>query len=502
MVVNMKCPNCGADMKEGVLYCEHCGEDIHIVPDFEPELEYNLEQTLSDIVKDIDGNDTASIVEEKLTLDEDNEEEEQSQDWDARNVAYGKRRNKNYKLYFLLGIIIGLVLVGSVSSLLISRYYSPAYQTSMAEKCIVAQEYDMAIDYYSRAMELEPGSVELKFSLAEVYFLKNNKIEYEYLLREIVNDKNASAEQLESAYGKLIAIYRAREDYKTINELLMASKNESIISKYQNYIASTPEFSVKEGNYTSIQPLKLTNFGTGKIYYTLDGSEPDVNSNLYTAPILLEDGAYCVKACYINELGIASDVVTKNYNIEIELLPPLEISAVSGEYQFPINIEILSDDYSVYYTKDGSTPNEYSTVYTGPIPMPLGKTTFKFIRIEDGRCSEVFERTYTLKMNTEYTPEEAVADVVQYSVQTGRIMSEYGEFDDTGAVYRYEYQYVTNINKVDDFYVISEILRDANMALTKTGNHFAVNAYTRELFKLQIDELGNYSLVEIEKESQ
>ena len=23
----MKCPNCGAEMKEGTLYCEHCGED-------------------------------------------------------------------------------------------------------------------------------------------------------------------------------------------------------------------------------------------------------------------------------------------------------------------------------------------------------------------------------------------------------------------------------------------------------------------------------------------
>ena len=47
----MKCPNCGAEMKEGTLYCEHCGEDIHIVPDFEPEIEYNMEQTLHDIAR-------------------------------------------------------------------------------------------------------------------------------------------------------------------------------------------------------------------------------------------------------------------------------------------------------------------------------------------------------------------------------------------------------------------------------------------------------------------
>lgn len=497
----MKCPNCGADMKEGYLYCEHCGEDIHIVPDFEPELEYNLENTLHGIGQEIHGE---QIPQGNIRDWNANEEIEDDimQDWDKQGNASKAGFWKKFKLYFFSGILILVLLAITVAIVLIHRHNSLDFQVSMAEKFVSEQDYDMAQQYYSRALELEPGSIELKFSLAEVFFQKNNKIEYEYLLRGIVQDKNASAEQLESAYGKLIAIYSAREDYTTINELLMASGNESIISKYQNYIAVVPDFSVKEGSYTSIQPLKLTNFGTGKIYYTLDGTEPDENSLLYTAPILLEDGQYCVKACYINELGIVSDVVTKNYIIEIEELPPPEISAVSGDYQFPINIEILSEYSAIYYTKDGSVPDEHSSVYSGPIPMPLGNSTFKFIRIEDGRSSEVVERTYTLKMHTKYTPEQAVADVVKYSLATGKILNEFGDFDETNSVYLYEFQYVTNINEVDDFYVVSEILSDDNQVLTKTGNHFALNAYTKELFKLQIDEFGNFNLVEIEKEAQ
>lgn len=494
----MKCPNCGADMKEGSLYCEQCGEDIHIVPDFEPELEYNLEQSLYGIVQEIHGEEEP---EEVWTVHDESDEEDFHQDWDGLAFQQGSGLRK-FRLYFLSGVLIGLLFFLIIGGVLVHRYYSLEYQVTVAQRYTEETEYDMAVTHYSRALELDPDSVELKFSLAEVFFLKNNKIEYEYLLREIVKDKKASAEQLESAYGKLIAIYRAREDYTTINELLMESGNESIISKYQNYIAVEPEFSVKEGSYTSIQPLKLINFGTGKIYYTLDGSTPDENSTVYTAPILLEEGSYCVKACYINELGIASDVVTGNYTIEIEELPPPEISAVSGDYQFPINIEILSEFAAIYYTKDGSIPNERSSVYSGPIPMPLGDSVFKFIRIEEGRSSEVVERTYTLKMNTKYTPEEAVADVVQYSIDTGKILNEHGDFDETRAAYLYEFQYVTNINKVDDFYVVSEILSDDNQILTKTGNHFALNAYTKELFKLQIDEYGNFNLVEIEKEAQ
>ncbi len=40
-------------MPEGSLYCEHCGEDIHIVPDFEPELERNIEQNINSILEEL-----------------------------------------------------------------------------------------------------------------------------------------------------------------------------------------------------------------------------------------------------------------------------------------------------------------------------------------------------------------------------------------------------------------------------------------------------------------
>ena len=43
----MKCPNCGNELKEGHLICEICGEEIQIVPDFEPEIENRMTETLS-----------------------------------------------------------------------------------------------------------------------------------------------------------------------------------------------------------------------------------------------------------------------------------------------------------------------------------------------------------------------------------------------------------------------------------------------------------------------
>lgn len=487
----MKCPNCGAEMKEGTLYCEHCGEDIHIVPDFEPEIEYNIEQTLNDIAKEMTPETSETDAEDTM------QETAEVQDWDdLLGDSVGKHPFR-WKFVVLAIVLVVVAIVVTGVGISYSHYHSAEYQTKCAREYVKTEEYDQAITCYQRALEIDPENINLKFELADIYFQKNNKMEYEYLLREIVSDNAATTEQLESAYGKLIAIYAAREDYKTINDLLQNCGNVNIMSKYQSYMAMEPEFSLQEGYYTSIQPLKLTTFGSGKIYYTMDGSEPGENSSLYTAPILLESGDYCVKAVYVNENNIYSKVVTKNYHIEIEELSAPDVTAVSGDYEFPINIEV-SDGEDVYYTTDGSDPTQNSTVYTGPIPMPLGKSVFRFIRIADGRKSEIVEKSYNLVMNTQFTPEEAVQKVVDYEVQSGKILETSGSFDDSQAAYLYQYQYVTNINKIDDFYIIAEIYRGEDGTLTRTGNLFAVNAYTQALYKLQFDESSRrYTLVAV-----
>lgn len=472
----MKCPNCGEEMAEGALYCEHCGEDIHIVPDFEPELESNLEQTISSIVEDL---------------------EERT---DEPDEAYPEEIPRKHHIWKMLTVLLILVIAAAAGmGIWVWLYNSEEYQVKQAMRYTESGSYDKAVAFYKRALELNEDDIELRFSLAEVYLLKNNKIEYEYLLREIARDEDASAEQLDRAYGKLIAIYRARGDYQTINDLLLATNDETLLSTYQNYIARMPEFSIKEGYYTSIQPLKLTAFGTGKIYYTMDGSEPDENSAQYITPILLEDGDYCIKAVFINDNGIVSDVAVGEYHIDNDEIPAPEISAVSGEYSFPIYIEVLNEDREdIYYTMDGSDPNYFSNVYTGPIPMPLGKTVFKFARIVDGVTGDIAERTYELELNTEYTPAEAVEDILQYYLDNGKVYDRAGRFNDSEDMYKFYYQYVININEISDFYVIAEFYQSADGTLTRTGTDYAVDVYTKERYRLQKDKRGRYELTLIE----
>ena len=485
----MKCPNCGAEMKESRLYCENCGEDIHIVPDFEPELERNMEQSLEHILEEV-AQDTGQA------------DADAKKDAGAKSSELTKRRQSLYG-WIGIGVLVLLLTVGGVK---LFQYFSPDYQTKRARQTTASRQYEKAIQYYTRAMELDRFNVDLKLELAEVYFLKNDKTEYEYWLREIVTDPNTSAEQLESAYGKLIAIYRAKEDYQTISDMLLTCESESIRTAYRNYLAEAPQFSVAGGEYDEVQALKLTVTGKGTIYYTLDGGEPDENAQRYTAPILLENGNYTVKAVYINKNGVVSNTVEAEYHITVEELEAPELNVDDGEYDTPVFITVLNDTEEIYYTTDGTNPTMNSAQYTGPVPMPLGVSHFKFARLEMGRSSEIVERRFVFELDTDITPEQAVDMVRTNALDSGKIRDHSGHFDDTTAHYQYQYLCVANIDKISDsgsgmndvgvYYVVAEVLVDAQDIANRTGNYFAINAYQGSFYKLQIEN-GVYTLVGI-----
>lgn len=465
----MKCPNCGAEMKEGRLYCESCGEDIHIVPDFEPELERNIEQSLEHILENV----------------------AQTDKQEAKKLSEAKMR-----LIVGWSVIGALVIVLVVGIVMLVQYFSPQDQMEKARQATAKGKYEKAIQHYTRAMELDRFNVELKFELAEVYFLKNDKTEYEYWLLNIVEDPSTDAEQLESAYGKLIAVYRARGEYQAINDMLLNCESEAIKATYHGYLAAPPQFSVTPGEYNEVQALKLTVTGKGTIFYTTNGSVPDETSEHYTAPILLENGKYTINAVFVNENGVYSEMVSAEYHIDVEELEAPEINADGGEYSTSIYITVMNDTENVYYTTDGSEPTMDSLQYTDPIPMPLGVSNFKFARIEPGRTSRVVERTYTFVLDTDLTAEAAVDKVREYSLETGKIVDNFGHFDDTKACYQYHFLWVVNINDINDFYVVAEVLVDAEGISTRTGNYYAINAYTGYFYKLQIEN-GFYTLIEV-----
>ena len=470
----MNCPKCGAKIEEGSLYCTACGEDIHIVPDFDSEVEQSIQDALEQIAEEVKDSSGSDMKEKP------------------------EKRKKGYwgwviGFFFLIIIALCGVIIGAWYHM----EHSVEYQLAHAAECVENQDYEQAISYYLRAQELGNSDQEIQFALADCYYAMDNVGGYESQLLSMIDSGLLNQEQLERAYSRLIQSYRARNDYQTIDELLNDCDNENIRSTYQNLQARPPEFGFEEGFYHEILPLKLSSNTAGTIYYTMDGTEPDTSSTVYTAPIFLDNGEYTIKAVFVNQYGLVSDVVTKRYQIEIQIPIAPDVMTASGEYSSPTMIQINCEEYeTVYYTLDGTVPTDKSIRYTGPIPMPLGDSTFCFAIIEeDGIVGEVAERTYSLQLNTDIGVDMASITVYNEMLRTGRIQDYEGHAGENG-IYQYRFQYPMTIGE-EDYYIFAEMHVDETGGGIRTGSYYAVQIYNCICYKLKIDENNNYSIVEI-----
>lgn len=126
-----------------------------------------------------------------------------------------------------------------------------------------------------------------------------------------------------------------------------------------------------------------------RIYYTLDGSTPTEQSTLYTAPFQITQNT-TVRAIVVAYGQYYSDVATENIVITAE--PTISMNHLNGQ----ITIEGPAGA-NIYYTLDGSTPTEQSTLYTGPIkdlPQLLSRTV-KAVSVINSQASAVVSATYT-----------------------------------------------------------------------------------------------------------
>lgn len=489
----MKCPNCGKEIEEGHLICEECGNEIQIVPDFDPEIENSITETLSTLAALQDDEQTGEDDRQDIH-GEGNGEPEIEEDEETRIEEIAKRSHK-------IGVMIAIVIVlffAALSYHFYSGYVDTVeYKVNKAKEYAANGEYARAIEYLDSAYEKDDNQSQILFTKADYYYLMSDN---ESALRELklVIDKGIySYEDVEEAYDKMIAIYAREERYEEINELLLACNEDAIVTMFQGYMAKGPEFSYAEGDYDMVIPLKLSSNTAGTIYYTMDGSTPNKLSSVYTAPLFLENGDYEISAVFINDYGIKSEVVSKKYHISPEIPIAPEVNLYSGEYIKPMMIEVEElEGCSIFYTVDDSEPDASSILYTGAIPMPLGTTYFRFVNIsEEGIASEITERVYTLKLQNAISTDAAVVMLQEMLLRSGYLKDAEGHSVFQSGAYSYQYNSVLEIGD-ETYYAMYEYHNDGTGKLSRTDKVFIVQAYTGAVARLGYDVNGDFIAVE------
>lgn len=479
----MKCPHCGSDMLQEQVFCEKCGKERLLVPVFEPEIEDSVAASMSNIVQELSPEIQPNIHETA--------EDSKATEKDVDTGHHGTKQ-----INFFVTAIISLIIFICVFSIFFYAYTENSfeYQYQRAQKAFANENYEEALEIADICLTMEPDSVEIRLFMLEIY----QEQELTDLVIKKCKELIAFAPERQEPYDILIPIYIKAEEYQKLSQLLAKCQIPAVVESYADYMALPPQFDPGEGAFNTSISLKLIAGGNGTVYYTLDGSTPSKYSDRYTAPVKLLSGKYEVSAIYINDFGIASDIVTKTYQIDsfIDITP--EISLPSGDYAIPQSIRVTVPDEgcTVYYTTDGKDPTMDSEIYTTAFLMPLGSSTFKFLMVDsEGNESEIITRNYNCVPNVIFSTEQAVIMLKQQLIARGEILNVNGDLPGTTDRKEYLCEHAATADG-QVYYVIYEYLYNGSGQMIRTGNVYAFSVMDAQMRKAAITENGYLSLAE------
>ena len=397
----MKCRYCKSEIPEGELYCKKCGREVQIVPDYNP-----LEEMLTAQIQ-LDGNEQESELDQYINQNRRNNnrtgqtagrntgstgrmltEKERRKRQSAKAARKKALRRKRRIVLLIMALIV--VLAGAGFYVVYQNSYNGIMKK--AQKAAQSKDYTTAEAYYKQAISKNTKKADAYTGLADVYLLQDKTDEGTTLFEEAVSKQSGNVE----LYKACMDFYLKSDQNMEIPELL-DSVSDSMLEKLSDYVVDEPKFSLEDSmTYDDVQKLLLT-ADKDTIYYTTDGTDPDLTSTKYTSEgIQISEGETTIKAIAVNKKGVPSSISKKIYTVEFPVEDAPAVSPSTGQYDEAVQIEVkVPEGYTAYYTTDGTDPTTASTKYTGPIDMPKGETLFKVVLVNGkGRMSGITTRNY------------------------------------------------------------------------------------------------------------
>lgn len=260
------------------------------------------------------------------------------------------------------------------------------------------------------------------------------------------------------------------------------------------------------GTYTTPFDLSIVSDQNNKMYYTLDGNEPNRQSVPYGQPIRFTN-----EDISGDSMNVTLKVVSYSQNAPIikgkstfhftlvrsEITPPY-MEPDSGDYWEAEYIYIYGpENADIYYTYDGSTPSKNSTLYTGPIQMKRGNYVLSAIAIDkSGVKSEVASYVYNLivepMVSEDYAFEAVLYDLLEEGLIEEDKPDESGQYKVPGGGIRRINRGGTTIIENESYYVIQvDYLNDGQNVQATT--YYGINDQTGELYRLNRSSANTFS---------
>ena len=386
----MECRYCGAKLNKDDVSCPVCHNSIYTIPDYNPLDDMLAEQVKAGVnqeEKDVFST-TGSLRKKGNNTSRQtgriSDKERRRRAMEKKKAARRKRRRIIISIFLLVivSVFVGGFFVYRNSYAGLIQRGNNAYKSG---------DYTEAIDLFGQAIAKNDKKPDAYTGLSDVYISQDKEDKAEEMFLNLLEEQPKNAD----LYRACFEFYVKIDDTLQI-PILLDTADDSVYGKLSDYVVEEPTFSLDDSTvFEDVQQLTLTSSGVD-ICYTTDGKDPTFNSPSYEKEIQLSEGETCVKAFAVNDDGIPSKTVEKNYTVEFPIVDAPAVSPSTGQYDSEQMIEIkVPDGYTAYYTTNGTDPTTASLKYTGPITMPIGETLFKALLVDSsGRTSGITTRNY------------------------------------------------------------------------------------------------------------
>ncbi len=310
----MRCSKCNRELPPGDVYCPVCGQEVQIVPDYDP-----LDEMLWD------------EAEKKKKKKREEHTGEDSRQESARKEAKPEENRKRslpfWKDTWFWRVLLSVAALAVCTGVLFGSYYyitsrkDYGYLLRKGMDCYEKGNLVEAVPFLKRAQELqaemEGGDERPLLYLARVY-REMEEAEMAADVYETILDFSLEEKEKAEIYGEFFQTLSEAGRAAEINGWIEECPDEALQKKLFPYRIEKPTTSVWGGVYHYYVYPELT-AAYGTIYYTLDGSTPTQDSKKYTEKISLVEGDNLLTAVAINEKGIVSEPLFVVYTLDFDV---------------------------------------------------------------------------------------------------------------------------------------------------------------------------------------
>jgi tetratricopeptide (TPR) repeat protein len=399
-----------------------------------------------------------------------------------------KKKTINKKTVVIVSVVAVCLIAVVLSVYILSENRkSYEYNHDKGMEMYSQNNFESALSYFQKAYRTSEGShdVDMIYDMYVCYTKTNDEGDALSVLNELLTlDKNNK-----QAIETLAAYYREKKDGESLNKLIESYQGAEGAKYLKEYQPSSPQPSVEPGKYSEPVELTFADFDKVNIYYTTDGTVPDIGSTHYEGVFTLQEGTTKIKAVAVDEIGVKSDVVELEYVITYKRTSAPDISPASGTYRYGEKIVITAEeDATVYYTLDGTTPSKSSPVYTGEIEMPEGNSIVSAMAVSKyDVASAVTRRNYIVQATRNVTYDEALS-ILKGRMQKLNILSSDGEHLANGQTVSFQYQSTIVVDNVEMYYIQCTTAQSG----TQQQSYYGVGIQSGECYRVTGSE-GSYT---------